>query len=273
MPYATRRPGIADHEILDLSNARRVLVFGDVHGRVDLVVARLAALAFDPAAGDIAICVGDWMDRGPAGLAAMRAFLDANPAILWVRGNHEQILDDACHGHDGLSRLSREQAEETLVRNGGVWACSHLDDHGHADADLAAFSDMLNEAPIAYTVLTPGGRRVGIVHASVPNQSWDHMVVALEGPDPMREAAAYDCMWGRAAADMAIDRRDADQAFGFMVDGIDHVFHGHTRVGREPLTFGNVSWIDTGAYKTDVLTMLDVDSFLDGLGDPSPFAR
>lgn len=270
MPYATRRPDIADHEVLDLSHARRVFTFGDVHGRIDLVQARLAEVGFDPSC-DVAICVGDWMDRGPAGLAEMRDFLDANPAILWVRGNHEDILRNACH--DG-GRLTIDQTAGTLVKNGGQWVFDHIDGtRNRGNAELTEFADMLNAAPVAYTILTPGGRRIGIVHACVPNQSWGHMVATLEGPDPMREQATYDCMWGRHAADMAIARRDEGRPFGFQVDGIDHVFHGHTVVGREPLTFGNVSWIDTGAYETDVLTMVDVDAFLDGLGDPSPFAR
>ena len=271
MAYITRRPDIADHEMLDLSLARRIFVFGDVHGCLALLLAKLLAVGFDGAAGDIAICVGDWMDRGPAGLAEMRAFLDANPAVLWVRGNHEDIIRNACH--DG-GRRTVDQTAGDLVKNGGMWAFDHVDhERNRGNAELTAFADMLNDAPIAYTIITPAGRRVGIVHAAVPNQSWSHMVDALEGPDPAREDMTHHCMWDRDAADMAMDRRAAGQAFGYLVEGIDHVFHGHTVVGREPMTFGNASWIDTGAYKTGILTMLDIDAFLDGLGEPSPLAR
>lgn len=271
MRYVTRRPHIADHMIVDLSAARRAFVFGDVHGSLGVLKDALASVFFDASLGDVAICVGDWMDRGPAGLVETRDFLKANPAIRWTRGNHEDILRNACH--EG-GRRSIDDSAGDLIRNGGRWAFNHIDeDTGYADADLVAFADLLNDAPIAMTVLTPGGRRVGIVHAAVPHQSWDGMVAALEGPDPLREDMAFHCMWDRDAADMAIDRRDEGRPFGYGVDGIDHVFHGHTKMGREPLTFGNVSWIDTGAYKTGVLTLLDIDAFLADLGEPSPHAR
>lgn len=246
------------HEILDLRDARRVLTFGDTHGCLELLAATLKANGYDPEAGDVAVGMGDWMDRGPAGLPEMNAFLDAHPRIKWVRGNHDEMLRSACYP-DG--RIDQDTSCYNLVRNGGGWAVDYSDDNtGLPDATLTRLADRLNDAPIAYTVLTPGGRRVGLVHAGVPAETWDEMVAALEGPDPAREAMAWDCQWMRKAAEYAI----AEAARGmrcddWIVPGIDRVVYGHTIVPA-PINHGNQWWIDTGAFRTGTLTMLDLDA-------------
>ena len=265
MAYITRNPHIADHRLVDLRSARRVFVFGDVHSSLSVLVAKLAEVGFDAAAGDVAICLGDWMDRGPDGLVEVRDFLAANPAILSIRGNHEDILRNACH--EG-GRHDRNQSANILIRNGGSWICDHLEEQGdddHPDAEATAFADLLNANPIAMTVLTPGGNRIGLVHAAVPAESWDDMVTALEGPDPMREDMAFHCMWDRKAADMAIGSAEHGTRLDeWIVPGIDHVFYGHTRTGTQPVRHGNQSWIDTGAYRTGILTMVDADAWIAG---------
>jgi serine/threonine protein phosphatase 1 len=261
MAYRTRNPHIADHRLVDLRHARRIFVFGDVHGSLAVLIAMLLEVGFDAAAGDVAICVGDWMDRGPDGLVEVRAFLAANPGILWTRGNHEDILRNACH--EG-GRHDSDTACNLLIRNGGSWITDHLgEDDDLPNAEAVAFADMLNAAPIAMTVLTPGGKRVGIVHAAVPADSWDDMVAALEGPDPAREDMSHHCMWDRKAADMAIGTAEnGTKLDDWNVPGIDHVFYGHTRTGTKPVRHGNQSWIDTGAYRTGILTMVDVDAWI-----------
>ena len=260
MPYATRKPHIADHRVLDLSAARRAFVFGDVHGRLDLLRAALAAVGFDGLAGDVAICVGDWMDRGPAGLTETRDFL-ATPGITWIRGNHEDILRNACHPG---GRRTMDQSAEDLVRNGGMWIIDHVDMVRNApDAEATAFADLLNDAPIALTVLTPGGARVGIVHAAVAADTWGDMVAALEGPDPAREDMAHHCMWDRVAADHAKAlSKDGVRDRDWNVPGIDHVFYGHTIMREGPVRHGNQSWIDTGAYRTGNLTLVEIDPWI-----------
>lgn len=239
-----------------------MFAFGDVHGSLDVLKAKMAEVGFDGEAGDVGICVGDWMDRGPDGLVAVRDFLAANPAIRWTRGNHEDILRNACH--DG-GRHDRDESGGILVMNGGMWILEHLGDDNMPDAEVTAFADMLNAAPIAMTVLTPGGNRIGIVHAAVPADSWDDMVAALEGPDPAREDMSHHCMWDRKAADMAIGTAEnGTRLDDWIVPGVDHVFYGHTRTGTEPVRHGNQSWIDTGAYRTGILTMVDVDAWITG---------
>jgi len=260
MSGITRRPEIADHQTVDLSGARRVLVFGDVHGNLALLRTQLAEMGYDPRSGDVAISVGDWLDRGPDALA-VRDFLAGHQEIRWVRGNHEDILSNACHAG---GRFSCDQAAAMLIRNGGDWVLDHLHEtENRPDDNVVEFADMLNSAPVAMTVLTPGGHRVGIVHAAVPADSWTDLVDALEGPDPHREEMAFHAMWDRAAADYAIRAaKDGQQQNDLIVPGIDHVFYGHTRTGKRPVRHGNQTWLDTGAYSTGILTMVDIDQWI-----------
>jgi len=260
MSGITRRPEIADHQTVDLSGARRVLVFGDVHGNLALLRTKLAEMGYAPSSGDVAISVGDWLDRGPDDLA-VGDFLAEHPEIRWVRGNHEDILRNACQPG---GRFSSNQAAAMLIRNGGGWILDQLHETENRPNDqVVELADLLNTGPVAMTVLTPGGRRVGIVHAAVPADSWTDLVDALEGPDPHREDMAFHTMCDRAAAHYAIRAaKDGQVLDDMIVPGIDHVFHGHTRTGERPVRHGNQTWLDTGAYRTGILTMVDIDQWI-----------
>src|SRR3546814_20339063 len=71
-----------------LSNMRRVLAVGDIHGRFDLLQQRLEQLDFDPEQ-DVAILLGDLVDRSDGSLDALDWC--ARPGLLRVRGNHDQL--------------------------------------------------------------------------------------------------------------------------------------------------------------------------------------
>src|SRR3546814_19380457 len=63
------------------------------------------------------------------------------------------------------------------------------------------------------------------------------------------------CMWSRERINdlkAFVDTHGHAEGFDCSVPGIDHVYFGHT-ILRAPVTVGNCSWIDTGAYKTDNL--------------------
>src|SRR3546814_2592311 len=64
-------------------------------------------------------------------------------------------------------------------------------------------------------------------------------------------------MWSRERINdlkAFVDTHGHAEGFDCSVPGIDHVYFGHT-ILRAPVTVGNCSWIDTGAYKTDNLTV------------------
>jgi serine/threonine protein phosphatase 1 len=70
-------------------------------------------------------------------------------------------------------------------------------------------------------------------------------------------------MWGRKTL-IRLERAeslDALDDFNCTITGIDHVFVGHTIV-NQPVKHCNRSWIDTGAYKTNVLTFVEIDDWI-----------
>ncbi|MFZ3481945.1 metallophosphoesterase [Sphingomonas sp. 3-13AW] len=270
-------PAVRDYVSVDLSKARRVFTCGDLHGRLDLLIAELARVGFDADAGDWLIMIGDLLDRGPAVLET-RDFLDENPHVLWLRGNHEQILQGALFE----AHRTDEANGFTLLRNGGDWLMNHVPadmDFGSVMAELCGgnssfvseeildFARTLGAAPVAVRVRTPGGRIIGLVHADVPADDWATMARALLSDDvETRGRMASRCMWSR---DRIADYRrhkthGALAEFDCTVEGVDHVFFGHTK-SAEPITHSNCSWIDTGAYKTGRLTLVDIDEWVAAL--------
>ncbi len=131
------------HTVTDARRNRRVLVFGDVHGRLDLLEKGLRDEGYDPRMGDLAVGLGDWMDRGPATLAEMNAFLDRHPEIRWVRGNHDDLLRCACRpvGAEGQDRAGN--------------CCSSTADAGFSPISIQAPGCPMPPPPPSATDSTP----------------------------------------------------------------------------------------------------------------------
>jgi hypothetical protein len=61
---------------------------------------------------------------------------------------------------------------------------------------------------------------------------------------------------------------DAVRNLDIAIPDVDHVFLGHSIVGA-PRTAANLTWIDTGAYHTDVHTVVDADAWVAALRVPA----
>ena len=103
-----------------LAPGKRVYAIGDVHGcadRLAILHAQIAAdLRRDPAPAPLLLHLGDYIDRGPASATVVRR-LASGPVLpgvpmVCLRGNHEQMLQDALTGEAG--------AGPHWLRNGGV---------------------------------------------------------------------------------------------------------------------------------------------------------
>lgn len=271
------------HVEIDLSDARRVLVGGDVHGHLSLLLDALKRVGYDASAGDRLILLGDLLDRGPD-VMAIRDWLDANPTVAHLLGNHCDMFTASV----GVTPMDDHAQPVNLFNNGGKWLLDFApghDDVGElmsalylADTDrdrqalfdpgIIAFARRLAASPTAATVVTPGGNMVGLVHGDVPCSSWEEMIDGLEDPDP--ETARHwtkQCCWSRNRFDNARAAivRGRPIREDFDVTGIDHVFMGHS-ITKEPMTAGNCTWIDTGSYKHSLVTVVDVDDWIAKLG-------
>lgn len=198
-------------------------VVGDIHGTYSTVASALNGARFD-FAKDRLFSVGDLVDRGPESRRA-RAFI-ANPSILPILGNHEQMFLDMYEDGDNPHE---EMVKFWTSRNGMSWWLNVPQDERLAI--IAAFRTL----PIIREIETARGL-VGLVHGEVPNgMDWQTFVDAIEAGDKHTTMSA---LWGRTRIDHGNDTG---------VRGIDRVFCGHTVV-NSPTQLGNVYYIDSGSF-------------------------
>lgn len=198
----------------------RDFFIGDLHGQYPLLERALQNVDFKRDR-DRLFAVGDLIDRGAASHRCLA--LVNEPWFFSVMGNHEQLAKAAlCDGSAGAWGL--------WLLNGGCWVLRH----GRGDA-RRRLEAALPHLPYAREIEVEG-RRVGLVHAEPP-ADW----AQIEQADTER------LLWGRDR----IARCDTTP-----VTGIDMVVVGHTIV-EAPLTLGNVHYIDTGAFHSGQLTLVE----------------
>lgn len=220
----------------------RVYAIGDIHGRDDLFAQLLDRIAADDAARGPArttlILLGDLVDRGPdsRGVVERAMQLQRGPMQLrWLVGNHEEIFLDALRGDPQLLRFfHRVGGEATLLSYG-------IDAMAYRTASFEELAPLLEGlVPDAHRSFLGGGEdmiRIGdylFVHAGI-------------APDvPLDQQRIADLRWIRQR---------------FLDDERDHgvvVVHGHStveEVDQRPNRIG----IDTGAYRTGVLTAVGLE--------------
>jgi len=215
----------------------RALVVGDLHGCFDLLRAELAKMRYDPAI-DKLFLLGDIVDRGPQS-AEFAEWLHL-PRVL---GNHEVMCRNALHS---------TSAAIFHRRYGGAWFDAF--DKPTREHMVAQLMD----APLAIELVTPRGRKVGLIHADVDGYDWPDLTANL-GLAGMKGDAGQTALWGRSRLG---DITPGEADWFSTIDGIDHVFFGHSVVSV-PVSAGNCSWIDTGSSFTGKLSVIDIDAWLD----------
>lgn len=195
---------------------------GDCHGSFDRLLSFLNKIEFDENK-DRLFCVGDTIDRG----ANSDQVLDwlSQPWFHSVRGNHEQMVIDACDPYNSA-------AEAVLFLNGGQWWFNQ--DHVKQKEIAFAFESL----PFMIEVETPSGISFGIIHADVPFNDWNKAKERLYQED---EQVKNFMLWDRS-------RRQGTLVGD--VEGVDYVLVGHTPVpeaGQE----NNIIRLDTGAVFLD----------------------
>jgi serine/threonine protein phosphatase 1 len=240
------------HVLLDLTDRRRVLTATDPHGHFAKLQAALDAVGYD-GGRDALILNGDLVDRGPES-AAFEDWI-ARPGVHRTVGNHDvamrDFLDDRID--HGIMELM-----------GAEWFL------GLDPAERRRVAALLEAAPHAITCITPAGRRVGFVHADC-SRNWQDTLDVLDHEMRSRRDWASDFTTQSRETLRAIRNAETLSEIGIgaeeraTVTGIDHVFHGHSRVAA-PFTCGNRTWFDTDACEGPV-TVLDVDAWLDGIAE------
>lgn len=221
---------------------QRAYIVGDIHGRLDLLELLLDHIHRDiarrPPARVLLAFLGDLIDRGPNSaqvLERLRTYRHEGVRTIFLLGNHEEVM----------LRILQGEADHVSawLRFGGA-EC--LQSYGIDPRPIAAASPEVALATIRAAV-PPS--HVEFLKTFIDScQLGDYLLVhaGIRPGVPLDRQQQSDLRWIRAP---------------FLVDDTDHGFvvvHGHTicpNVDERPNRIG----IDTGAYRTGVLTALAIE--------------
>jgi len=204
-------------------------VIGDIHGCYDLLMAKLKEIKFD-FEKDRLFSVGDLVNKGDQSLKVLG--LIKEKWFFPVIGNHELIV---------IENFRYGRYPFHLSEYGGEWFLNL----NHYDKE--AIVERLEAIPVAIEIPI-NGKKVGIVHAEVPDHDWSFFKDELENMKDTDNEIVSDALWSRTKIKVQNDRNVRD---------IDYVFVGHTILPK-PVKLGNVFYIDTGAFKSLNLTVMNM---------------
>ncbi len=235
----------------------RAYAIGDVHGRLDLMLDLLSRIEADNRSRGPAktylVFLGDLVDRGPDSRGVIEHLIKNPPSFartVFLKGNHEEFFLSVLAGDEGV-------VQPWLTYGGSECAQSYGVNPGWAlNASQTEIMDrLIGQVPAAHVEFLSNMAdtfRFGdylFVHAGV------RPGVELE------KQHSRDLRWIRE---------------GFLDDASDHgvvVVHGHTIV-ESPEERPNRIGLDTGAYRTGVLTAIGIEGserwFLRSEGAVSP---
>lgn len=221
----------------------RAYAIGDVHGRLDLLIALLESIQRDHAerAGDAALLLvflGDLIDRGPDSrgvVELVRSGPIEGARTIALCGNHEEVLLRLLDGEPGLLQQWLSFGGEACLASYG---CNPRDWSGLPEA----------EALRRLREVIPSEHQTFLAGLADTFSFGDYLFVhaGIRPGVTLQHQAPRDLRWIRGA---------------FLDDPRDHgvtVVHGHT-ITKEVDVRPNRIGIDTGAYHFGVLTALGVE--------------
>lgn len=220
----------------------RAYAIGDVHGRLDLLDRLLADIERDrarrPSRKTLLVFLGDLIDRGPQSaqvIERLRTYAPHGVRKIFLLGNHEEVLLRILDGDaDLITKWTWFGGRECLASYG--YDPARLARLGRDEA-LEEVRKAIPERHVEFLQSFADSCRFGdylFVHAGI------------RPGVPLEDQLQSDLRWIREP---------------FLEDGADHgciVVHGHTI--REAIEErSNRIGIDTGAYRTGVLTALGIE--------------
>jgi serine/threonine protein phosphatase 1 len=220
----------------------RAYAVGDIHGRLDLLNQLIVHIEDDLAARPVAkafvIFLGDLIDRGPdsAGVVErLRTYKAPGVQPVFLSGNHEEVMLRLLAGERGIlsSWLTFGGAECAQSYGVDVELLRRVDEH----EAIALLNEKVPEEHRTFLASFADSFRFGdylFVHAGV------------RPGIPLEEQTGSDLRWIRDP---------------FLSDDKEHGFvvvHGHTIVSEVEERSNRIG-IDTGAYRSGVLTALAIE--------------
>jgi serine/threonine protein phosphatase 1 len=221
---------------------KRVYAVGDIHGRLDLLETALKLIQTDNSSRRKArthvIFLGDLIDRGPDSAGVIERLRTYHPPFVtpvFLLGNHEEVLLRVLDGDEALLGRWLEFGGAECLRSYG------FDPEQVRHAPPSRALEMIEGA-------VPGDH-VQFLRGFLDSVSFGGYLFVHAGIRPgvsVTEQVSSDLRWIRQP---------------FLQDERDHgyvVVHGHT-ISEQVERFPNRIGIDTGAYKTGILTVLGVE--------------
>jgi serine/threonine protein phosphatase 1 len=238
----------------------RAYAVGDIHGRVDLLEHLLAKIHADlqqrPARKTLLVFVGDLVDRGPSSaqvLERLRCYRRDGVQTVFLLGNHEEVLLRVLAGDPSVV--------ESWLKFGGLQC---LQSYG---VKLAQLRNRSAEEIVEIVRGAVPAEHVEFLNSFVDSCRFGDYLFVHAGIRPgveVDQQTQSDLRWIREP---------------FLFDESDHGFivvHGHTirdEVEERPNRIG----IDTGAYRSGVLTALAIEGadrwLIDTRGGPRTGTR
>lgn len=215
----------------------RYYVVGDIHGRLDLYDALIAAIEEDdrlaaPADTRI-VLLGDLVDRGPdsAGVIARTRQWQERVKLRVLAGNHEEMFLSAFSKPEALRHFLKHGGRETMLSYG-------LSTKQFATLELEDLFALLPQ-------LVPEADREYVAGFETMIRAGDYVFVhaGIDPARPLDEQKRSDLLWIR---ERFLDHEGPLEKV---------VVHGHTIFDRV-MDCGNRIGIDTGAFRSGVLTAL-----------------
>ena len=220
----------------------RAYAIGDIHGRRDLLDDALARIEGDNEgrgkAQVIIVFLGDLIDRGPASaqvLERARTYRRPGFRTVFISGNHEEVLLRLLRGESQFLNNWLKFGGAEFARSYGIssTALKRTD----PDRAVAVLREKIPKEDQEFLESFVDTCRIGsylFVHAG------------LRPGVPLPEQKQSDLRWIRHPF------LDNDDDHGFIV------VHGHTIAGQIDVR-GNRIGLDTGAYRTGVLTTMGLE--------------
>lgn len=220
----------------------RAYAVGDIHGRLDLLDQLLAMIERDversPARKSVLIFLGDLIDRGPDSRGVVERLRTYNHARLQMQvlaGNHEEVLLRLLAGERGLL--------DDWLKFGGA-EC--LRSYGTEPASLDGLNEKNALAVVQAAIPYEHKQFLGSLADTISFGDYLFVHAGIRPGLDLSHQSQFDLRWIRSQF------LDCEDDHGMIV------VHGHTiseAVDERPNRIG----IDTGAYRTGVLSALVVE--------------
>ncbi|WP_375390478.1 metallophosphoesterase family protein [uncultured Sphingomonas sp.] len=237
------RTDIDGGQVSTCPGERAVYAIGDVHGRYDLAKALLSAIVADirtlpDEADPLIVFLGDYVDRGPqsADVLSMLVWMmrHAPCETTFLKGNHEAML---------LAFLDAPREAGAWLRFGGE---ATLRSYGVEIGDDEVAEDRYEALRDTFMDRLPSSHLEALRQLPTSLICGDYVFVhaGLRPGISLARQSDDDRLWIRR------DFLAAEHAFE------KTVVHGHTWDSQDPVVTQTRIGIDTGAYRTGVLTAL-----------------